>query len=246
MSKWASALSLEDSKLNDTTPPSHQDTSTKGNPFAYPIALIWSATLLLICLSCYMFLDHLFGIQHGVTIVELFDLGPKHPNWPILYTELNLFTQNGYYLDWLNWWILKYMRTHIFPYSQFLDLLLLRVYGVMMVLVPTLILGATTFSCGRINFHRRRELFLNISSTKVHIMSQFRYVAYAIVCMYLFFPFGSMIPLIDVTIPIFIQLSLFGSTFTIWFSNPTHLFFFLAPFVSWICYHVGSHITWDI
>lgn len=231
--------------MSDTNRPP-QDTSLKGNPFAYPIALLWSLALLLICLSIFMFADHLFELHRGITIVELFQHGPRNPNWPALYTEVHFYSQNGYHLDWINWWVLQYLRSHLFPYSQYADLLMLRVYGLLMVLVPTLFLGATVFCCGRINFHRRRELFLNISSTKVHIMAQFRYVAYALLCMYLFFPFGAMIPLVEVTIPIFTQISLFDTTYTIWLSNPAHLFFFLAPFVCWICYNVGSHITWDI
>lgn len=218
---------------------------TKGNPFAYPIYLLGALAGLLSVWSIVGFVLYLYDYQSAANIIDLVKRGPNMQPWPALSLEVWFYQNYGFDLSWLNWKYFKIIRSVLYPFSQYFDLVLIRCYGMLSVVPPLLILCGAAICAGRVNHRHKREKFENVSSTGMHIMLQARFLLYALLTFFLSFSFGAELPILG-TIPIYSTISIFGSEHYIWYSSPILLFAFVAIPAFYVMYQLSSHFNTEI
>lgn len=213
----------------------------KGNPFAGCIRVIRLVTLFFTVCSALSFVAWVLGIYSLKNIPRLFSHGINTAQWPALVAEIQMYEFSGFDISWLGSDGLEQFRRLLWPYSQYIDLLLLRFFGLGSVFVPLLAVCVTTFCSGRIDMHRRRERFIGPSSTQIHIYSQLRYLCYALISFFLSFPFGSEFPVLGY-IPIYKMLHLGSFQYPLWFSSPSLLFVLVAIPMGFVAFQFGRHL----
>ena len=202
--------------------------------------------------SIVSFADYLYDFRTLRTVSDFRELfhhlaQPTREPWKPLALELQMYIESGYSLAWLNWKFLQVVRGQLFPFSQFLDLWILRVFGILQILVPLILAASGCLCAGMMNHHSKRATFQNISSTKLHIMKHlFAGFSCVFASVYLAFPFGTELPIVGLTIPILSTYSFFGLEFSIWYSNPAIAFYILTLLTGSIAYEIGSHLTFEI
>lgn len=230
--------------MNEKALSQPRENKTKGNPFAYPIYLVGAVAGLLSAWSILAFMLYLFDFQNSSSFFEAFQRGPTLEPWSSLSTEIWLYQHHGYNLNWLNWHWFKFVRSNLYPYTQYLDLSLIRAYGFLTILPPLFVLCGTAWFSGRVRHQRIVENFENISSTRVHLLLQSRYLVYSLLFLFLSFHFGH-IPLIG-NIPIYIPFSLFGVESYVWLSSPMMFLVGIAPLAIFVSYNLAKHFTSEI
>jgi hypothetical protein len=218
---------------------------TKGNPFAYPIYLLGALAGLLSFWSLAGFILYLYEVDSWNMLFEAIRQGPNRAPWPALSLEIWFYKQHGFNLNWLNWKYLQIVREMVYPYSQYLDLLLLRMFGTAAIVPPMLILCGAAICAGRVNHRRRKDLFLNVSSTYMHLMLQARFLLFSLLTFFMSFAFGSELPVLG-TVPIYSTFFVFGREFYVWYSSPMLLFAILAAPAFYVSYQLASHFTREI
>lgn len=217
----------------------------QGNPFGYGLYILGILAAVFTLLSLLNFMLYLFHVHNfadlpHLTLETLVERGLNYEPWPALHNEIKMYLYHDYWLGWLNWDIFKFIRNATYPFSQFLDLFLLRVFGFLIILLPLVILVGVSICIGRIQAYRRKSEFVAVSATFSHIFIQCRFISYAFITAFLSFPFGDHVPYFGY-IPIYSVLSIFGHEFIVWYSDPVILGLLILGPSMFIGYQVAKH-----
>ena len=214
------------------------DEATKGNPLGFLVNILSGIAALMTIYSLFSFLYYLYPFYDLNSLVELLRYGPEDAPWPALQAEYQMMVQNGYSLDWLGFSIIDYLRSNLYPFWQFVDLILIRIYGLLGLVVPFFVVTGAFFFYGKTKYEERRRLFKSRSATILYYALGLRFFLYSIIALYVAIPFGGFLPFIG-ECPISIEI--FG--IAIWLSNPVYFFFPVASIGSLIAFAFGMHFT---
>lgn len=156
--------------------------------------------------------------------------------WPPLYNEKVVLKKIGYDISWTEGQMWGSARKVLGEYSQFFELILLRVW-VLLINSPIIFLAMTIgVSEGLVRQKLKAVFFQNISSTRYHIF--FRLIVFIIVSVFFFyisFPFGTVLPG---------NINLLG--FDLWLGNPLLWTSFLAMIGAVCVYNIVSSFNVNI
>lgn len=202
-------------------------------------------TMLFFAASLGSFLMFVFRVIWDGGLKAFMSGSPVEAEWGPLVAEKKMYLAHGYDLSWMNLAILEDVREMAYPFFQFWDLFLLRLYGLWQMIPFVAVLGLLAVFEGRIAYGKKKEQFANISSTRYHLFGRMTVLVGAIASIFLAFPFGDTLPYIG-TVPVYVSFSVLALDFHIWLSNPVNLMTILALPVVLICYQVSSNFSRNI
>jgi len=165
--------------------------------------------------------------------------------WVPLEAEKALYTHYGYDISWTEGRVWSAVRRFLGPWSAFLEMLVLRLFGLLYwlpMLVAVLMLAGFE---GRIRYAEKVSGFQNVSSTRYHLFVQAIFGTMALVSGFITFPFGADVPFVG-TIPIVHEYSILGYDGLFWLSSPGLATAILSiPFFITV-YQVSSNLAKNI
>lgn len=136
--------------------------------------------------------------------------------WAPYRLEYELYLDRGFDLNWLETEAMDKTRKTLGDVSPFVELILIRLYGLMNFLLPMLIVFCYAVSLGSIRYYNKRFEFKHVSSTFNNASIKVLFTGLPLTLLWAIIPFGIAIPFLG-EIPIMSGMPGVGF---VWVSSP--------------------------
>lgn len=164
--------------------------------------------------------------------------------WQTALAEQQVFSAQGYDIDWLyndSW---EKLWTLLGNFAPFFQMITLRCYALILHLPLFLALSGVALCEGRISYATKIQDFRNISSTLYHIAVSLLCISVVFIALYISVPFGIETPF--GVIPVFVTVSLFPGSYTVWLASPLLWLICITPIAMLCIYIISSNLTKNI
>ncbi|WP_285905024.1 DUF4400 domain-containing protein [Pseudodesulfovibrio pelocollis] len=162
-----------------------------------------------------------------------------------LQIERALYIKHGFDISWMDASFLQTAREAIHPFFECIDLLLLRMYGLVLMIPILALYMVSSVVEGWLAYNEKILDASKVSSFRFHLSKAALAALFGFGFIFAVFPFGLEIPLLG-AIPIVIQVSVFGSQTYFWLSNPYNMLVIMTVPITFLTYQIAANFSRNI